>query len=91
MPVLLLVIILGVVEGLTEYLPVSSTGHLLLAEHWLGARTELFNVVVQMGAVVAVLAVPERMSFAGADGALLEHAVVRQWHGAFVGARAGLG
>lgn len=51
------VIILGIIEGLTEFLPVSSTGHLLLAEHWLGARSELFNVVIQTGAVVAVLAV----------------------------------
>jgi undecaprenyl-diphosphatase len=51
------VIILGIIEGITEFLPVSSTGHLLLAEHWLGARSELFNVVIQTGAVVAVLAV----------------------------------
>ncbi|MGZ4988422.1 MAG: undecaprenyl-diphosphate phosphatase, partial [Limisphaerales bacterium] len=48
---------LGVIEGVTEFLPISSTGHLLLAEHWFPAQSELFNVVIQSGAVVAVLAV----------------------------------
>lgn len=57
MPDWLIVIILGVIEGVTEFLPVSSTGHLLLAEHWLGHHSEVFNVVIQTGAVVAVLAV----------------------------------
>jgi undecaprenyl-diphosphatase len=61
----IVVVILGIIEGITEFLPVSSTGHLLLAEHWLGARSELFNVVIQTGAVVAVLAV-----FAGRAKAL---------------------
>jgi len=60
------VVILGIIEGITEFLPVSSTGHLLLAEHWLGARSELFNVVIQTGAVLAVLAV-----FAGRAKSLL--------------------
>jgi undecaprenyl-diphosphatase len=57
MPDWIAVVILGVIEGITEFLPISSTGHLLLAEHWLGARSELFNVVIQTGAVLAVLAV----------------------------------
>ncbi len=57
MPEWLAVILLGIIEGLTEFLPVSSTGHLILAEHWLGKKTEMFNVVIQSGAVVAVLAV----------------------------------
>ena len=47
-------IILGVIEGITEFLPISSTGHLLIAEHWLGARSDTFNVVIQAGAILAV-------------------------------------
>jgi undecaprenyl-diphosphatase len=53
----LAVIILGVIEGITEFLPVSSTGHLLLVEnsHWLPQQTDLFNITIQSGAAVAVL------------------------------------
>jgi undecaprenyl-diphosphatase len=47
-------IALGVIEGITEFLPISSTGHLLIAEHWLGARSDVFNVVIQAGAILAV-------------------------------------
>lgn len=49
------VVLLGVIEGLTEFLPVSSTGHLLIAQQWLPRRTDTFNVVIQCGAVLAVL------------------------------------
>jgi undecaprenyl-diphosphatase len=48
-------IALGIIEGVTEFLPVSSTGHLLVAEHWLGERSELFNVAIQAGAILAVV------------------------------------
>jgi undecaprenyl-diphosphatase len=47
--------VLGIIEGITEFLPISSTGHLLIAEHWLGSRTDLFNVGIQAGAILAVL------------------------------------
>jgi undecaprenyl-diphosphatase len=47
-------VLLGVIEGITEFLPISSTGHLLLAEHWLGARSEMYNIVIQAGAILAV-------------------------------------
>jgi undecaprenyl-diphosphatase len=55
----LAVTILGVIEGITEFLPVSSTGHLLLVEnaHWLPQQSDLFNITIQSGAVLAVLAV----------------------------------
>ncbi len=56
MPVWFVVILLGIIEGITEFLPVSSTGHLLVAERWLGLhQSDLFNIVIQCGAVMAVL------------------------------------
>lgn len=48
-------ILLGIIEGITEFLPISSTGHLLIAEKFgLGRRSDLFNVVIQAGAILAV-------------------------------------
>jgi undecaprenyl-diphosphatase len=65
MSILLIAIILGLIEGITEFIPVSSTGHLLIAEHFLtmdGVRLsgtffhgEFFNAVIQVGAVLAAL------------------------------------
>ena len=51
----LYVILLGIIEGITEFLPISSTGHLLIAEHWLGRRSDLFNIAIQSGAILAVV------------------------------------
>ena len=52
---LLHVVLLGVIEGITEFLPISSTGHLLIAERFgLGARSDLFNIGIQAGAILAV-------------------------------------
>ena len=63
MPDWIAVVILAVVEGITEFIPVSSTGHLLLTEHLLKVHeSELFNVVIQCGAVIAVLPLfPQRL------------------------------
>lgn len=53
-------IILGIIEGLTEFIPVSSTGHLILCEKWLGIHLDepfwkLFTVFIQIGAILAVV------------------------------------
>jgi undecaprenyl-diphosphatase len=63
MPDWFVVIILGIVEGITEFIPISSTGHLLIAEKLLHvAKSDLFNVVIQCGAVIAVLPLfPQRL------------------------------
>ena len=54
-------IILGIVEGLTEFIPVSSTGHLLLVGHFLGFDDEAFgksfDVLIQLGAILALLSI----------------------------------
>jgi len=56
------IVLLGVVEGITEFLPISSTAHLLITEHWLPRQSDLFNIVIQSGAVIAVLPLfPERL------------------------------
>jgi undecaprenyl-diphosphatase len=58
MEAIITAILLGIVEGLTEFIPVSSTGHLILAAELLGYSAETwatFNVVIQLGAILAVI------------------------------------
>jgi undecaprenyl-diphosphatase len=77
MPLWISVVLLGIIEGITEFLPISSTGHLLIAEHWLPRQSDLFNVVIQSGAVLAVLPLfPERLrqfAFRWRDPATLDY------------------
>ena len=55
----LIALVLGVLEGLTEFIPVSSTGHILLAGHFLGFESagKTFEVVIQLGAILAIVGV----------------------------------
>ncbi len=74
--------LLGVVEGLTEFLPVSSTGHLILAGQLLdftGEKAKLFEIVIQSGAIFAVC-VEYRVRFLGAiAGITHDRAAQRFW------------
>lgn len=53
------VVILGLIEGATEFIPVSSTGHILLAGHFLGFHSpgKTFEILIQLGAILAILSV----------------------------------
>lgn len=70
---LIVAILLGIVEGITEFLPVSSTGHLILATELLGydaSRWAIFNIAIQPGAILAIVVLYRRTFWAVGRGLL---------------------
>ena len=63
MPILIAAALMGIIEGITEFLPVSSTGHLIVFGPWLGfgeksmssGRADAFEIFIQLGAILAVV------------------------------------
>ena len=69
----LIAVILGIVEGITEWLPISSTGHMILVEQFLHMSTShefnsMFRVVIQLGAIIAICVLYARRLFGVAFG-----------------------
>ena len=70
----------GLVEGLTEFLPISSTGHLILLAHWLGYREDIvvsIEISIQFGAVLAIVFYESKKIFSLLRMAHLEHCLLR--------------
>ena len=70
---LLKTIVIGIVEGVTEFLPISSTGHIILAEellHFEGPPGKVFEIVIQLGAILAVCAIYYAKIFATIGGVI---------------------
>jgi len=81
MPLLLKALILGVVEGLTEFLPISSTGHLILVSDLLdfnGDKGKVFEIVIQTGAMLAIVW-EYRAKFAGVIAGLARDSKAREF------------
>jgi undecaprenyl-diphosphatase len=83
-------IILGIVEGITEFLPISSTGHLILVNEFISFTehfTKMFDVVIQFGAIVAVLVYFRKrlFSFKFQKNMFTEDATVNLWKKVVVG------
>ncbi|WDC85037.1 undecaprenyl-diphosphate phosphatase [Caloramator sp. mosi_1] len=81
-------IILGIIEGLTEFLPVSSTGHLIIANKYIsftGDFANAFNVVIQVGAILAVIFYYKDKIFPKFDNKIQTKKVFNLWYKVVVG------
>lgn len=83
-------LLLGVVEGLTEFLPVSSTGHLILINQWIGfddSFTMKFDVIIQLGAILAVVVFfrEKLFDFRQSSGSWLRSPGIEIWKKTLVG------
>jgi undecaprenyl-diphosphatase len=83
-------IILGIVEGITEFLPVSSTGHLILVNQFVAFDeqfTKMFDIVIQLGAILSVVVYFRKrlFSFIKVNGSYLQSQTVELWKKAIVG------
>ncbi len=81
-------IILGIIEGLTEFLPVSSTGHLIIANKFIsftGDFANAFNVVIQVGAILAVIFYYKDKIFPKFDDKIQSKKVFNLWYKVVVG------
>jgi undecaprenyl-diphosphatase len=79
------IVVIGIVEGLTEFLPVSSTGHIILAEellHFQGPPGKVFEIVIQLGAILAVCVLYRAKIFTAVMGVLRRDPVQLRFAGA---------
>jgi undecaprenyl-diphosphatase len=79
---LLKTIVIGIVEGLTEFLPISSTGHIILAEqllHFEGPAGKVFEIVIQLGAILAVCVLYYAKIFATIGGVIRRDPLSRRF------------
>src|SRR5690242_1505174 len=80
-------VVIGLVEGITEFLPVSSTGHILLAEqvlHFEGPAGKVFEIVIQLGAILAVCVLYYAKIFATVGGVVRRDPVAMRFATAVV-------
>jgi undecaprenyl-diphosphatase len=80
-------VLIGVVEGLTEFLPVSSTGHIILAEevlHFQGPPGKVFEIVIQLGAILAVCVLYRAKIFSTVTGAVRREPIALRFAAAVI-------
>ena len=80
-------VVIGLVEGFTEFLPVSSTGHIILAEevlHFQGPPGKVFDIVIQLGAILAVVWLYREKLWATARGALVREPQALRFAGSVI-------